>query len=88
MDTFEVMNSWRYKNVSNPDSEWYVTKVFKEPRDIQMPYEDQKRLLKKKIAYFWQYIPETKLCLNDDWSYYIRQNILIERECVMLILIL
>jgi len=64
---------WNTKHISEPDEEWFVSKVFKTKRQI-LPIDEQKRIIEKKKEYFWEYIPETELIETENWEYIIRQK--------------
>ncbi len=64
---------WNTKHISEPDEEWFISKVFKTRRQI-LPIDEQKRIIEKKKEYFWEYIPETELIETANWEYVIRQK--------------
>lgn len=64
---------WNTKHISEPDEEWFISKVFKTRRQI-LPIDEQKRIIEKKKEYFWEYIPETELIETENWEYIIRQK--------------
>jgi hypothetical protein len=64
---------WNTKHISEPDEEWFISKVFKTRRQI-LPIDEQKRIIEKKKEYFWEYIPETELIETENWGYIIRQK--------------
>jgi len=64
---------WNSKTISEPDEEWFISKVFKTKRQI-LPIDKQREIIKKKEKYFWKYIPETHLVETENWEYTIRQK--------------
>ena len=64
---------WNTKHISEPDEEWFISKVFKTKKQI-LPIDEQKRIIEKKKEYFWEYIPETELIETKNWEYIIRQK--------------
>jgi len=64
---------WNTKYVSEPDEDWFINKVFKTKRQI-LPISKQRKIIEKKKAYFWEYIPETELIETENWKYIIRQK--------------
>ena len=60
------------KYISEPNSEWYILKFFKSKKILSI--DQQKKLIARKMEYFWEYIPETSLYETDDWKYYIKQK--------------
>ena len=68
-----ITRLWETKYVSDPDENWFISKVFK-TREQSLPIEEQKRLLDLKKIYFWEYIPETELVEIWDGYYFIKQK--------------
>lgn len=64
---------WETKYISEPDENWFISKVFKNKKQI-LPIEEQKRIIEVKKKYFWEYIPETELIEIEGWEYIIRQK--------------
>ena len=64
---------WNTKHISEPDSEWYIIKVFKTRRQM-LPIDQQRDLIAKKMQYFGEYIPKTELVEFENWEYYIKQK--------------
>lgn len=64
---------WNTKHVSEPDTEWYISKIFKTRRQM-LPLNQQRILIAKKMQYFGEYIPETELVEFWKWEYYIKQK--------------
>ena len=64
---------WNSKTISEPDEEWFISKVFKTKRQI-LPIDKQREIIRKKEKYFWEYIPETHLVETENWEYVIRQK--------------
>lgn len=73
MEELYFNNEWAIKLVSTPDKDWYIFKFFKKDYHI-LDIKTQQSILEKKKEYFWKYIPETILCKDLDWSYYIKQK--------------
>ena len=64
---------WNEKDVSEPDENWFICKVFKKKEQI-LPINQQIKILEWKKKYFWKYIPETKLVETENWEYIIKQK--------------
>lgn len=62
---------WNSKDISSPDENWFICKIFK-TRKQMLPIEEQKKIIETKKKYFWAYIPETQLIATEDWGYIIR----------------
>ena len=64
---------WNTKHISEPDEEWFISKIFKTSRQI-LPIDEQREIIKTKMQYFWEYIPETTLIQISGDDYIIRQK--------------
>lgn len=65
---------WNTKHISDPDEDWFISKIFKTKRQM-LPIQEQRKIIEKKKQYFWEYIPETILCeFWDWWEYVIKQK--------------
>lgn len=64
---------WNTKHISEPDSEWYISKFFKTKKQM-LPIQRQREIIGKKYQYFWEYIPETQLIETENGEYYIKQK--------------
>jgi len=64
---------WNTKHISEPDEEWFIYKIFKTRRQI-LPIDEQRKIIEKKMKYFWEYIPETILIEITDKDYIIKQK--------------
>ena len=77
MDKLETDNYtnrlWNTKRISEPDEDWYISKFFRTKKQM-LPLSQQRALIAKKLRYFWEYIPETKLYETENWEYYIKQK--------------
>ena len=77
MNRFEEDNYtnrlWNTKHISEPDTEWYISKFFKTKQQM-LPIDQQNEVIAKKIQYFGEYIPETTLCETGNGEYYIKQK--------------
>lgn len=78
MNTCENNNAhpewiWAIKNITEPNEFWFICKFFK-TKELMLPLDEQRCILKKKKQYFWEYIPETILCETQDGEYFIRQK--------------
>lgn len=61
---------WNTKCISDPDEDWFISKIFKTKRQM-LPIQEQRKIIEKKKQYFWEYIPETILCEIWDWEGYV-----------------
>lgn len=68
-----IKNLWNTKHISEPDENWFISKVFK-TRKQMLPIDEQRKIIEKKKEYFGEYIPETELIETDNWEYIIRQK--------------
>ena len=77
MNNFEGGNYtewiWSSKHISQPDKDWFIVKVFR-TKQQSLPILEQKKLLRLKEQYFWEYIPETTLLEIWDGEYLIKQK--------------
>lgn len=65
---------WATKYVGLPDSNGFISKVFKTKKQA-LPIQKQREIIWKKKQYFWEYIPET--VLSEFWDrgeYIIKQK--------------
>lgn len=75
MNTSKYLNEWVEKEVFCSADKTYVTKFFKEWRQI-LPYNEQLQVLETKKKYLWKHMPETFLEKIDSWDkdYCIKQK--------------
>ena len=64
---------WKRKYVSEPDEDWFISKIFKSKKQI-IPINEQRKIIETKKFYFGEYIPETELIETQNWEYIIRQK--------------
>ena len=47
---------WKRKYVSEPDEDWFISKIFKSKKQI-IPINEQRKIIETKKFYFGEYIP-------------------------------